>query len=126
MLKKMEIKRVAMASCQPSGGEYFASHGSGSVYSLEELRRVLMSQKKRACWFTWTGARFANALLSLITPAQIDVRLRGYCVIGATEKRTMRGSDCGVHKTLSKEYRVSSRKRGGHLHSKMRLFIVAK
>ena len=124
MLKKIVSQKVGdVHSSQPSAVSISQVTEVGSVYSLEELRAITRVSKEAGLPVHMDGARFANALLSLgCTPAQMTWKV-GVDIVsfGATKNGTMASEAIVVfNKSLSKELGFR-RKRGGHLHSKMRL-----
>jgi threonine aldolase len=110
-------------SCQPSAVSISQVTEVGSVYSLAEIRAITEVAKLAGVPVHMDGARFANALLSLgCTPAEMTWK-SGIDIVsfGATKNGTMASEAIVVfNKRFSKELGFR-RKRGGHLHSKMRL-----
>ncbi len=124
LLKKHVNQKVGdVHSCQPSAVSVSQVTEVGSIYSLEELRTITRVSKEAGLSVHMDGARFANALLSLgCTPAEMTWKA-GVDILsfGATKNGTMASEAIVVfNKKLSKELGFR-RKRGGHLHSKMRL-----
>lgn len=123
-LKKVVTQKVGdVHSCQASAVSISQVTEVGSVYSLAEIRAITDIAKEAGLSVHMDGARFANALLSLgCTPAEMTWKA-GVDIVsfGATKNGTMASEAIVVfNRSLSKELGFR-RKRGGHLHSKMRL-----
>lgn len=110
-------------SCQPSAVSISQVTEVGSLYSLDEIRAVTDIAKSADLPIHMDGARFANALVALsCTPAEMTWKA-GIDILsfGATKNGVMAAEAIVVfNKSLSKDLGFL-RKRGGHLHSKMRL-----
>lgn len=124
LLKKVVAQKVGdVHSCQASAVSISQVTEVGSVYSLAEIRAITDIAKEAGLSVHMDGARFANALLSLgCTPAEMTWKA-GVDIVsfGATKNGTMASEAIVVfNRSLSKELGFR-RKRGGHLHSKMRL-----
>ena len=124
LLKKVVAQKVGdVHSCQASAVSLSQVTEVGSVYSLAEIRAITDIAKEAGLSVHMDGARFANALLSLgCTPAEMTWKA-GVDIVsfGATKNGTMASEAIVVfNRSLSKELGFR-RKRGGHLHSKMRL-----
>jgi len=133
-LKKAVTQKIGdVHSCQPAAVSISQVTEVGSVYSLEEIQAVTSVAKEAGLPVHMDGARFANALVSLrCTPAQMTWKA-GVDIIsfGATKNGTMASEAIVVFKQPLEEKGLSfdrvvkelafRRKRGGHLHSKMRL-----
>lgn len=124
LLKKVVNQKVGdVHSCQPSAVSISQVTEVGSVYSLEEIREITSVAKAAAIPVHMDGARFSNALVALgCSPAEMTWKA-GIDIVsfGATKNGTMASEAIVVfNKSLSKELGFR-RKRGGHLHSKMRL-----
>ncbi|ETI61969.1 threonine aldolase family protein [Marinomonas profundimaris] len=124
LLKKVVTQKVGdVHSCQASAVSISQVTEVGSVYSLAEIRVITDIAKEAGLSVHMDGARFANALLSLgCTPAEMTWKA-GVDIVsfGATKNGTMASEAIVVfNRSLSKELGFR-RKRGGHLHSKMRL-----
>ena len=123
-LKALAHQKIGdVHSCQPSAVSLSQVTEVGSVYSLEEIRAITDIAKEANLPVHMDGARFANALVSLgCTPAEMTWKA-GIDILsfGATKNGTMAAEAIVVfNKSLSKDL-AFRRKRGGHLHSKMRL-----
>lgn len=95
----------------------------GSVYSLEEIRAITKIAKEANLPVHMDGARFANALVALgCTPAQMTWQA-GVDIVsfGATKNGVMAAEAIVVFNPELAQSLGFRRKRGGHLHSKMRL-----
>ncbi|MEL0622441.1 low specificity L-threonine aldolase [Marinomonas arenicola] len=124
LLKKVVSQKVGdVHSCQPSAVSLSQVTEVGSVYSLDEIRALTDVAKSAVLPVHMDGARFANALVALgCSPAEMTWKA-GVDIVsfGATKNGTMASEAIVVfNKALSKELGFR-RKRGGHLHSKMRL-----
>lgn len=134
LLKKAVSQKVGdVHSCQPSVVSLSQVTEVGSVYSLDEIRAITDVAKQAGLPVHMDGARFANAMISLCcTPAEMTWKA-GVDIVsfGATKNGTMASEAIVVFKQSLDEKGLSSetvakelafrRKRGGHLHSKMRL-----
>ncbi|REG83161.1 threonine aldolase family protein [Marinomonas pollencensis] len=123
-LKKFVSQKVGdVHSCQPSAVSLSQVSEVGSVYSLEEIKAITDVAKEAHLPVHMDGARFANALVALgCTPAEMTWKA-GIDIVsfGATKNGTMSAEAIVVFKPeLAKEL-AFRRKRGGHLHSKMRV-----
>ncbi len=133
-LKKVVSQKVGdVHTAQPSALSISQVTEVGSVYSLEEIRALTKIAKEANLPVHMDGARFANALLALgCTPAEMTWQ-SGVDIVsfGATKNGVMAAEAIVVfkqsleHKGISSEKVANElgyrRKRGGHLHSKMRL-----
>jgi threonine aldolase len=133
-LKKLVNQKVGdVHSCQPSVISLSQVTEVGSVYSLEEIRAITDVAKSVNLPVHMDGARFANALLALdCTPAEMTWKA-GVDIVsfGATKNGVMAAEAIVIFKSSLEAKGISSekvakelgyrRKRGGHLHSKMRL-----
>jgi len=108
----------------------FASHEVGSVLFIKEFSSsdTHVSKRSGLAWVHMDGARFANALacrwIVLLASMNVEGLAWILCHLGPRKTATWRRSDVVFNKTLSKELGFR-RKRGGHLHSKMRLLSCA-
>ncbi len=116
-------KKGDVHSCQPSSVSVSQVTEVGSVYTLEELKAITAIAKEAGLPVHMDGARFANALVALgCTPAEMTWKA-GVDILsfGATKNGAMTAEAIVVFKkSLAKDLGYL-RKRGGHLHSKMRL-----
>jgi threonine aldolase len=110
-------------SCQPSAVSISQVTEVGSLYTLDEIRAITDVAKSVDLPVHMDGARFANALVALgCTPAEMTWKA-GVDILsfGATKNGVMAAEAIVVfNKPLAKDLGFL-RKRGGHLHSKMRL-----
>lgn len=127
LLSKYVSQKVGdVHSCQPSAISLSQVTEVGSVYSLEEIQAITKVANVAGLPVHMDGARFANALLALGCSAAEMTWKSGVDVVsfGATKNGTMASEAIVVfNKELSKELGFR-RKRGGHLHSKMRLLSL--
>lgn len=133
-LQKLVNQKIGdVHSCQPSVISLSQVTEVGSVYSLDEIRAITDVAKTAGLPVHMDGARFANALLALgCTPAEITWKA-GVDIVsfGATKNGVMASEAIVLFKRSLEDKGFSSekvakelgyrRKRGGHLHSKMRL-----
>lgn len=121
--QSIEKKGGDVHCCQPASVSISQVTEVGSVYSLNEIKAVTSVAKEANLPVHMDGARFANALVSLgCTPADMTWKA-GIDILsfGATKNGVMAAEAIVVFKkSLSKDLGFR-RKRGGHLHSKMRL-----
>lgn len=133
-LRKLVSQKIGdVHSCQPSVISLSQVTEVGSVYSLEEIKAITEVAKGARLPVHMDGARFANALLALgCTPAEMTWKAGVDMVsFGATKNGVMAAEAIVVFKQSLENKGISSekvakelgyrRKRGGHLHSKMRL-----
>ena len=110
-------------SVQPSAVSLSQVTEIGSVYSLAELEEISQLAHSKGLKVHMDGARFANALVSLgCTPAQMTWQ-SGIDIVsfGATKNGAMAAEAIVVFDKNLAQKLALLRKRGGHLHSKMRL-----
>lgn len=133
-LKKVINQKVGdVHSCQASAVSVSQVTEVGSVYSLPELRAITDVAKAAGLPVHMDGARFTNALVALdCSPAEMTWKA-GVDVVsfGATKNGVMAAEAIVVFKHSLESKGIDServvqelgfrRKRGGHLHSKMRL-----
>ncbi|MBR7889240.1 low specificity L-threonine aldolase [Marinomonas sp. A79] len=126
-------KKGDVHSCQASAVSVSQVTEIGSVYSVAELQVITDIAKSAGLPVHMDGARFANALIALgCSPAEMTWKA-GVDVLsfGATKNGVMAAEAIVVFKSSLEEKGLSfervvqelgfRRKRGGHLHSKMRL-----
>ncbi|TDO95725.1 threonine aldolase family protein [Marinomonas balearica] len=123
-LRKLVNQKVGdVHSCQPAALSLSQVTEVGSVYSLEEIKELTEIAKSAGIPTHMDGARFANAIVSLgCTPAEMTWKA-GVDIVsfGATKNGAMAAEAIVVfNRTLTESLDIR-RKRGGHLHSKMRL-----
>ena len=110
-------------SVQPSAVSLSQVTEVGSIYSLAELQAITQLAHSKGLKVHMDGARFANALVSLgCTPAQMTWQ-SGIDIVsfGATKNGAMAAEAIVVFDKSIAQQLALLRKRGGHLHSKMRL-----
>ncbi|MEO9274922.1 low specificity L-threonine aldolase [Marinomonas sp. 5E14-1] len=116
-------KKGDVHSCQPSSVSVSQVTEVGSVYTLQELKTITAIAKEAGLPVHMDGARFANALVALgCTPAEMTWKA-GVDILsfGATKNGAMTAEAIVVFKKPLAKDLGHLRKRGGHLHSKMRL-----
>lgn len=113
-------------SVQPAAVSVTQLTEAGTVYSLDQIRRVGALAREHGLGVHMDGARFANAVVSLgCAPADITWRA-GVDVLsfGGTKNGCMGAEAIVLFKPEMAERLAYLRKRGGHLVPKMR-FIAA-
>ncbi|ADZ89614.1 threonine aldolase family protein [Marinomonas mediterranea] len=123
-LRKAATQKIGdVHTCQPGALSLSQVTEVGSVYSLEEIKALTDIAKEVGIATHMDGARFANALVALkCSPAEMTWKA-GIDIVsfGATKNGVMAAEAIVVfNRELVKNLDVL-RKRGGHLHSKMRL-----
>lgn len=123
-LKKIVSQKMGdVHTAQPSALSISQVTEVGSVYSLEEICAITKIAKEANLPVHMDGARFANALVALgCTPAQMTWQA-GIDIVsfGATKNGVMAAEAIVVFNPELAQSLGFRRKRGGHLHSKMRL-----
>lgn len=115
-------KRGDVHRAQPSVLSVTQATETGSVYSLDELRRLSGMAHDAGLRVHMDGARFANALVTLgATPAEMTWRL-GVDILsfGATKNGAMTADAIVSFDPALATQLAYRHKRGGHLTSKMR------
>lgn len=108
--------------CLPSAISITQCTEAGTVYSLEELKRLQSIKQKYNLFLHMDGARFANALVELNTSAAEMTWQSGFDLLsfGATKNGAMMAEALIIFNPKVATQIKRRRKRAGHLISKMR------